>query len=79
MAEVIKAGFIVDPEILALVEKDPVAAMSLDSDAFVELITRAIHMKADVVSSDPTEQGRAEIRNYGHTFAHAIQTGAGSR
>jgi len=66
MAEVIKAGFVADQRILDLVQTDAQANMR-------ELVERSIAMKADVVSEDPTEAGRREILNYGHTLGHAIE------
>ena len=73
MAEVIKCGFIADPAILELVEKDPAAVVDLQSDAIRELIERAIAVKARVVSEDLKESGLREILNYGHTLGHAIE------
>lgn len=72
MAEVIKAGFIADPVILDLVEADPGAARALGPHT-VELIERAVAMKARVVSADLREAGLREILNYGHTLGHAIE------
>ncbi|WP_062213730.1 3-dehydroquinate synthase [Demequina oxidasica] len=49
---------------------------SLDPAAvpvLVELIRRAVQVKADVVSADLKESHLREILNYGHTFAHAIE------
>ncbi|MFI6584013.1 3-dehydroquinate synthase [Embleya sp. NPDC050493] len=73
LAEVIKAGFIADPVILDLIEADPQAARDPQGRDTAELITRAIRVKADVVSGDLKEAGRREILNYGHTLAHAIE------
>jgi 3-dehydroquinate synthase len=73
MAEVIKCGFIADPAILELVERDPGAATDPGSDALRELIERAITVKAKVVSEDLKESGLREILNYGHTLGHAIE------
>ena len=73
LAEVIKAGFIADPVILDLVEADPEGAKSPAGPHTLELIQRAIQVKADVVSGDLKEAGRREILNYGHTLAHAIE------
>lgn len=73
LAEVIKAGFIADPVILDLIEADPEAARDPLGKDTAELITRAIQVKADVVSGDLKEAGRREILNYGHTLAHAIE------
>lgn len=39
----------------------------------MELIRRAIQVKADVVSGDLKENGLREILNYGHTLGHAIE------
>ncbi|MFF4239468.1 3-dehydroquinate synthase [Actinomadura geliboluensis] len=73
LAEIIKAGFIADPAILALVEDDPKGAASPDGPHTRELVERAIKVKADVVSADLRESGLREILNYGHTLAHAIE------
>jgi len=73
LAEVVKCGFIADPEILRLVEADLEGAKRHDGPHTRELIERAIAVKADVVSSDLKEAGRREILNYGHTLGHAIE------
>jgi 3-dehydroquinate synthase len=73
MAEVIKCGFIADPAILELIEKDPAAVSDPRSAAARELIERAITVKARVVSEDLKETGQREILNYGHTLGHAIE------
>ncbi|MEE2523375.1 3-dehydroquinate synthase [Pseudarthrobacter sp. J75] len=73
MAEVVKCGFIADPAILDLVEKDPEAVTDPQSPVLRELIERAISVKADVVSQDLKESGLREILNYGHTLGHAIE------
>lgn len=73
MAEVIKCGFIADPAILELIEKDPAAVTDPRSDAVRELIERAVTVKARVVSEDLKETGQREILNYGHTLGHAIE------
>jgi 3-dehydroquinate synthase len=77
LAEIIKAGFIADPKILELIERDPDAACQPTAGVTEELIVRAISVKAQVVSCDFTEStlgsaGR-EVLNYGHTLAHAIE------
>jgi 3-dehydroquinate synthase len=83
LGEVIKCGFIADPEILTLVEKDPAAARDPGSDVIVELVERSIRVKADVVAGDLRETGGAdghlgrEVLNYGHTLAHAIEKVSG--
>ncbi len=79
MAEVVKCGFIADPEILALVEKNPADALEPTGPVLAELVRRAVQVKATVVSADlreatsvGTHVGR-EALNYGHTLGHAIE------
>jgi 3-dehydroquinate synthase len=66
-AEAVKAGFIADPELVALYQADGLAA------PLREVVRRAVRVKAEVVSADFTEQGRRAILNYGHTVGHAIE------
>ena len=79
LAEIIKAGFIADPAILELVERDPgpladpVTATTTHAAVLHELIERSVAVKARVVGEDLRESGLREILNYGHTFAHAIE------
>jgi 3-dehydroquinate synthase len=73
-AEVIKCGFIADPKILRIVgETSPEFLLDPSSEQLAEITTRAITVKARVVSADLTEGGLREILNYGHTLAHAIE------
>jgi 3-dehydroquinate synthase len=79
LGEVIKCGFIADPEILALVEDSEPGAITPDSTVLRELVERAVAVKADVVAADLKETGGTkghpgrEVLNYGHTMAHAIE------
>ncbi|AYF99113.1 3-dehydroquinate synthase [Protaetiibacter intestinalis] len=72
-AEVVKAGFIAEPEILDIVEADPQRATDPGTPEFRRAVELAIAMKARVVGEDFTEQGLREILNYGHTLGHAIE------
>ena len=79
MGEVVKCGFVADPEILRVVESDPTAVLDASSAQLREVIERAIRVKVDVVVGDLRETGGAvghpgrEVLNYGHTMAHAIE------
>ncbi|MGC3956226.1 MAG: 3-dehydroquinate synthase [Propionicimonas sp.] len=77
-AEVLKCGFIADPQILTDFEAAPAEALT-PSDLQASLIRRAVAVKAQVVSADLRERtgdgtdiGR-EALNYGHTLGHAIE------
>ncbi|MDN7121234.1 3-dehydroquinate synthase [Nocardioides sp. ChNu-153] len=81
LGEVVKCGFIADPEILRLVETDPAGAVDPASPVLAELVRRAVQVKIDVVVGDLRETagtsgaehpGR-EALNYGHTLAHAVE------
>jgi 3-dehydroquinate synthase len=73
LAEVVKCGFIADPKILDLIEEHPAEVLDTASSVFVELVRRAIMVKAAVVGDDFRESGSREILNYGHTLGHAIE------
>ncbi len=83
LGEVIKCGFVADPEILRLVEKDPAEALDPWSDVLAELVERSVRVKAEVVASDFRETGGSdghpgrEVLNYGHTLAHAVEKVSG--
>jgi len=73
MAEVIKCGFIDDAQILKLAKSiDPDNFLSMQ-DALIDLVTRAVAVKAKVVSADFKESFARESLNYGHTLGHAIE------
>ena len=71
LAEVIKCGFIADPTILELVERN---APDLSPELVRELVARAVRVKAEVVAEDETESGRRAILNFGHTVGHALES-----
>jgi len=80
LGEVVKCGFIADPEILALVEQHEPELLAPDSPVLRELVERAIRVKIDVVVGDLRETSATsggdvgrEVLNYGHTMAHAIE------
>jgi 3-dehydroquinate synthase len=83
LGEVVKCGFIADPEILSLVERTDPGALVSGSPVLRELVERAIRVKIDVVVADLKETGGAdghpgrEALNYGHTLAHAIERAEG--
>jgi len=86
MGEVVKCGFIADPEILDLIEEAPWAVSAAPARVTARrmavvraLVERSVRVKARVVSADLRESGLREILNYGHTFAHAVERAQGYR
>lgn len=74
LGEVVKYGFIADPEVLTLLESGPVAAVAGDVELLTNLVLRGVAVKAEIVAADERETGRRALLNYGHTVAHAIES-----
>jgi 3-dehydroquinate synthase len=74
LAEVIKYGVIADEELFAYLEQNMEQILNRDAKALEHAIRRSIAIKARVVSQDEKEAGLREILNYGHTFAHALES-----
>jgi len=77
LGEVAKYGFIADPEVLSLLERDPSAAVAGDPGLLTEVVTRGVRTKARVVAGDEREGGERALLNYGHTLGHAIEVVTG--
>lgn len=74
LAEVIKHAIIADAPMFALLEKDIERVLQRDHRALDLLIPRNIQIKSSVASRDERESGLREILNFGHTFAHALES-----
>ena len=72
-AEIVKCGFIGEPEILDIIEADVDRVTDPTSDEFRRVVELSIGLKARVVAEDFKEAGLREILNYGHTLGHAIE------
>ena len=73
MAEVVKYGFIADPEMLEGIEERAQKVYDGDARALLSVVCRSASVKASFVVSDERDEGRRSFLNYGHTFAHAIE------
>jgi 3-dehydroquinate synthase len=78
LAEVVKYGVILDPELFAYLERHTPEINRRDGVVLEHVIVRCCQLKAGVVEADEREErgGRA-ILNYGHTFAHALEAVSG--
>jgi 3-dehydroquinate synthase len=74
LAEVIKHAIIADAQMFAALEKEMEKVLRRDRHALGSLIPRNVEIKAQVVSRDERESGLREILNFGHTFAHALES-----
>jgi 3-dehydroquinate synthase len=77
LAEVIKYGAVADDGFLAWIEANLARLLARDKPALIEAVTRSCRIKARIVAADERESGLRAILNFGHTFAHAIETGTG--
>lgn len=77
LAEVVKYGAIFDPAFIGWLEANADALLSLDEAAIAHAIAASCRYKAAVVERDPFEKGERALLNFGHTFAHAIETEQG--
>lgn len=75
--EVIKCGVIRDARLFELLENHAEEVLALEPAIVDELISAAVQIKAEVVSSDERESGLRRILNFGHTIGHAIEAETG--
>jgi len=74
LAEVIKHAVIADTQMFAYLEENMEKAERRDRATLDSLIPRNVNIKAQVVLRDERESGLREILNFGHTFAHALES-----
>lgn len=77
IAEVVKYGLIRDAAFFEWLENNMHLLLARDPSALSYAIKRSCENKAEVVSLDEKESGLRATLNLGHTFGHAIETGAG--
>ena len=76
-AEVVKYGAIVDGGFFEWLEQHAMALLGMDEALLAEAIARSCAHKAAIVQRDPHEHGERALLNFGHTFAHAIESEQG--
>lgn len=81
MGEVLKYGFIEkstqveqDYNLINFLNNNIEKIMNRDNLTLQELIEICIKLKISVVQKDEKESGLRKILNYGHTYAHAVET-----
>lgn len=74
LAEVIKYGLIIDQNFFVWLEQNFLALLGREPKALLYAIEKSCRLKAGVVKEDERETGVRAILNFGHTFAHAIET-----
>lgn len=77
LAEIVKYGLIYDFGFFEWLERHVDALNARETASLVHAIQRSCEIKAEVVGQDERESGLRAILNFGHTFGHAIEAGAG--
>jgi 3-dehydroquinate synthase len=78
LAEVVKYGVILLPDLFDYLESKAQAILEKDDQALTHIIAQSCQAKANVVVQDERETtGMRAILNYGHTFAHALESVCG--
>jgi 3-dehydroquinate synthase len=70
LAEVVKAGVIGDPDLLAQIDNQRSISLS-------KILARAAAVKVGIVNADPNEQGERAKLNLGHTIGHGLEAASG--
>lgn len=74
MGEVLKYACISDPAIFDYANHDVVTS---NTELLSELVFTCAKIKSDIVRDDELESGLRAFLNYGHTFAHALESFTG--
>jgi 3-dehydroquinate synthase len=76
LAEVIKAGFIQDPQLLEQLGREGLKIFQRPEE-LQEVIYRAAGIKAAIVAADSREQDLRRLLNFGHTLGHGLEAASG--
>ena len=74
LAEILKTGALYDLELYRMFSTHYDEIIDRDEACISTMIRRAAEAKARVVERDFTEQGERAFLNFGHTFAHALES-----
>jgi 3-dehydroquinate synthase len=78
LGEIVKYGVIADETFFSYLEGNVKALVHRDATVLQAAIRRSCEIKSEVVADDERETtGRRAILNYGHTFAHALESACG--
>jgi 3-dehydroquinate synthase len=76
--EMFKAACLLGGEFLEAWQNGVNRLLNRDLEALVDLLSRAIRYKADVVGADERDiSGQRAVLNFGHTLGHALETAEG--
>ncbi len=74
LAEVIKYGLILDPNFFMWIEKNWRSLLTFDLTLLEYAAFQSCTLKKSVIEKDESDRDIRRILNFGHTFAHAIES-----
>jgi len=77
IAEIIKCGVVRDRTLFEWLEASIERLLGRDPDTIAHAVCESCRIKAQIVAADEREHGERALLNFGHTFAHAIETATG--
>ncbi len=77
LVESVKHALIADSEYFEFLENNLDAVLERKSDVLETVVHFNCKIKGSVVESDPREQNKRRILNYGHTIGHAVEAASG--
>jgi 3-dehydroquinate synthase len=77
LVESVKHALIADSEYFDYLEDNLDAVLARKSDVLEKVTHYNCRIKGQVVESDPYEQNKRRILNYGHTIGHAVESASG--
>jgi len=79
MAEVVKYGAIMDRDFFDWLQNSAAEVNARNTEALHFMIRQSVANKAKIVAADEREAGIRALLNFGHSFAHALETLTGYR
>lgn len=72
--EVVKYALIRDTELIAILQERATERAERDAAFLTDVVARCAQVKAEIVAADEHEAGVRAYLNFGHTYAHALET-----
>ena len=79
LVEAVKAAWIRDANLSVHAERLLDSILARDETALLEIVSGAVRVKADIVSTDLREGDLRRLLNFGHTLGHAFEAAGGYR
>lgn len=73
LAEVIKHA-VIDVDLFAYLEHNMLSILQLQPEKIATVISRSCQIKSEIIQRNEREPWLRDLLNYGHTFAHAIES-----